>query len=93
MTVWTTRWLKFQRTLSPTLIVICRRKKPLRSRSVGNFADPARLAVGGGPPATTVFVFAPAVAAVHKAPSVAIASTVTHRRIDILTPPPGLGRP
>src|SRR6185312_5180288 len=73
---------------SPTLIVIWRRKKPLRSRSAGNFAPPARFAVGGGPPATTVFVFAPAAGAAHRAPSIAIASTFTHRRMDILMPPP-----
>ena len=88
--MWTTRWLKAQRTESPTLIVICRRKKPLRSSSLGNFADPARFAVGGGPPATTVFVFAPAAGAVHKAPSIAIASTVTHRRMYIVMPPPSV---
>src|SRR3954454_6920777 len=70
VTVCTTRLLKTHFTVSPAWIVSLRPKNALRSRSFANFTLPASAGLGGGPPAKTVFVLAPAAGAAHAAPTV-----------------------
>src|SRR6186997_3461652 len=78
-----TRLLKTHFTESPAWIVTVLRKNPLRSSSAGNFNPPAWLAFGGGPPATTTFVFAVAVGAASAAATPVITSIVRPCLTDI----------
>src|SRR4051794_12856658 len=87
VTVCTTRLLKTHLTESPAWIVIVLRKKAFMSSAAGNFRFPDWLAFGGGPPATTTFVFALAPDAAVPAATVAITSVAMHRLNDMDPPP------
>src|SRR5829696_3760639 len=86
VTVCTTRLLQTHLTESPAWIVTVLRKNALRSRAAGKFNSPAWLAFGGGPPATTTFVFALAPGAAIAAATPAITST-DRPRLDDMVPP------